>query len=76
MANVEDGLLLAYGPSLDDLFYRAGGYVARILNGARPAELPIAQPEKFELVINTKSAGQLGLSIPQAVLAQATELIS
>jgi putative ABC transport system substrate-binding protein len=72
---VEAGGLLSYGPSRIAMFRRAAYYVDRILKGAKPADLPVEQPTTFDLVINLRSAQALGLTIPQHVLLQATEVI-
>jgi len=72
---VEDGGLISYGPNITDLSLRAAAFVVKVLNGAKPADLPIEQPTRFQLVINLKTAKALNLDVPPSLLARADEVI-
>jgi len=72
---VDAGGLISYGPNFEEMAQLVGNYAARILKGANPAELPISQPTKIELVINIKAARALGLALPQSLVARADEVI-
>jgi putative ABC transport system substrate-binding protein len=72
---VENGGLVSYGPNVADQFRRAAGHVDKILKGAKPADIPVEQPTKYELVVNLKTAAALGLTLPPSIIAQADEVI-
>jgi putative ABC transport system substrate-binding protein len=69
------GGLLAYGPNIGEMYRRCGVYAGKILRRAKPSDLPIQRPEKFDLVINLKTAGALGLSVPHVLLTTSDEVI-
>jgi len=73
--DVDAGILLAYAPSLERMFRRAATYVARIFGGESPAEMPVEQPNEFELAINLTTAKALGLKIPESLRFRATKLV-
>ncbi len=67
--------MMSYGPNLAEMYRRAAGYVGKILNGAKPSNLPVEQPTKFESIINLKTAKALGLTIPPSLLQRADQII-
>jgi putative ABC transport system substrate-binding protein len=71
----DDGGLMAYGPHLSSMFRQAGGVMGKVLQGARPGEIPIERPTRFELVVNLKTAKALGITIPQSLLLRADRVI-
>jgi putative tryptophan/tyrosine transport system substrate-binding protein len=75
LAFVESGGLMSYGPNFADLYRRAAVYVDKLLTGAKPAELPVEQPVKFDLIVNLRTAKRMGVTIPPNLLARADRII-
>ena len=73
--HVEAGGLMSYGPSFEDIFRRAADDIDKILHGTKPGDIPVEQPTKFELVVNSKTAKAIGLTIPESFLSLADEVI-
>jgi putative ABC transport system substrate-binding protein len=75
MESIDAGGLMAYGPSYPDLYRNAATYVGKIFRGAKPADLPIEQPTKYELIINMKAAKTINLTVPQSLLLRADQVV-
>ena len=75
VAYIRDGGLISYGPSFPDMYRRSAGYVAKILKGTKPSELPVQQPIRFELAVNLKTAKTLGVTLPTSLIGQADEVV-